>query len=254
MPFRRTPSRRTSRFRRQRFALLLAGLAGTVPTHAADLVTLRSGFTITCATHRQISPQVLRLYTLPGSLLDVDAGNYMDVPLASVASIELAAEIPAFVTPRATMKAEAAPSLGALLQRSGAAHNVNAALLASVVRAESAGNAHAVSRTGARGLMQLMPGTAAQLGVRDSFQPAANVDGGSAYLNQLLTRYHDNVTLALAAYNAGPAAVDRYRGIPPFRETRLYVARVVREFNRLVRAEQATLASATAAVVPGSSR
>lgn len=249
MLFRRTRPRCSSRFCVQGLALMFAGVTCTMPAHAADLVTLRSGFTITCTTHRQVSPEVVRLYTS----LDIPPGgaaaNYMDVPLASVASIEVAAEAPSSATPNATAGAEPAPSLGALLRRSGEAHNVNAALLASVVRAESADNPRAVSRTGARGLMQLMPGTAAQLGVRDSFQPADNVDGGSAYLNQLLTRYHDNVALALAAYNAGPAAVDRYRGIPPFRETRLYVARVVREFNRLVRAEQASLASSTAAVV-----
>src|SRR5258708_18694799 len=112
-------------------------------------------------------------------------------------------------------------------------------LLASVVKAESGGNAHAVSRTGARGLMQLMPGTAADLGVADSFRPEQNVRGGSTYLDELLTRYHDNLALALAAYNAGPAAVDKYHGIPPYHETKLYVARVIHEFNRRVKAREA---------------
>ena len=70
------------------------------------------------------------------------------------------------------------------------------------------------------------------MGVNDAFQPQQNIAGGSAYLDALLTRYHDNVTLALAAYNAGPGAVDKYHGIPPYRETREYVARVIREFNR----------------------
>jgi soluble lytic murein transglycosylase-like protein len=72
------------------------------------------------------------------------------------------------------------------------------------------------------------------LGVADSFAPAQNVQGGTAYLDALLTRYHDNIALALAAYNAGPGAVDRYHGIPPYRETQLYVARVVHEFNRRI--------------------
>jgi soluble lytic murein transglycosylase-like protein len=87
--------------------------------------------------------------------------------------------------------------------------------------------------------MQLMPKTAAQEGVTDSFRPEQNVRGGSAYLNELLVKYHDNTALALAAYNAGPAAVDRYRGIPPYHETRAYVARVIHEFNRRVLARQA---------------
>jgi soluble lytic murein transglycosylase-like protein len=112
-------------------------------------------------------------------------------------------------------------------------------LLASVVKAESNGNVRAVSRAGARGLMQLMPATAADLGVSDSFKPDQNVQGGSTYLDELLTKYHDNLAMALAAYNAGPAAVDKYHGIPPYRETRLYVARVIHEFNRRVQAREA---------------
>ena len=86
--------------------------------------------------------------------------------------------------------------------------------------------------------MQLMPGTAQQLGVADSFAPDQNVRGGAAYLDRLLTRYRDNLVLALAAYNAGPEAVDRYHGIPPYHETRVYVARVVHEFNRRVGARR----------------
>jgi soluble lytic murein transglycosylase-like protein len=80
--------------------------------------------------------------------------------------------------------------------------------------------------------MQLMPGTATDLGVADTFAPKENIQGGTAYLDSLLKRYHDNLHLALAAYNAGPAAVDRWHGVPPYRETRLYVARVIREYNR----------------------
>jgi soluble lytic murein transglycosylase-like protein len=126
-----------------------------------------------------------------------------------------------------------------MLARAGTATNIDEDLLASVVKAESGGNARAVSRAGAQGLMQLMPATAAGLGVQDSFQPEQNVRGGSAYLDALLVRYHDNVALALAAYNAGPAAVDKYHGIPPYAETRAYVARVIHEFNRRVMAREA---------------
>jgi soluble lytic murein transglycosylase-like protein len=128
-----------------------------------------------------------------------------------------------------------------LLTRAGTLHNIDVDLLASVVQAESNGNARAVSRTGAQGLMQLMPATASGLGVHNSFVPEQNIGGGTTYLDQLLTRYHDDLTLAVAAYNAGPVAVDRYHGIPPYAETRAYVARVIREFNRRKRAAGATL-------------
>ena len=133
-----------------------------------------------------------------------------------------------------------------MLVRAGVLHNIDADLLASVVQAESNGNARAVSRAGARGLMQLMPSTASTLGVTNSFAPDQNISGGTAYLDQLLTRYHDDIPLAVAAYNAGPAAVDRYHGIPPYAETRAYVARVVREFNRRKRAALAVHSSTSA--------
>ena len=205
--------------------LLLCALAAAAPARAAELVTLRSGFAIRCTASEPLSPQTVRLHLGHGD-------DYMDVPAASIAAVEAAPDDTPAAAP--LKAAEKAPATAEILADSGAKHNVNVALLASVVQAESAGNPHAVSRTGARGLMQLMPGTAAQLGVHDSFAPADNVNGGSAYLDALLTRYHENLPLALAAYNAGPAAVDRYHGIPPFRETQAYVARVIREFNRRV--------------------
>ena len=135
--------------------------------------------------------------------------------------------------------------IGEILSRASHERNVDVDLLASIVKAESGGNTRAVSRTGARGLMQLMPATAANLGVHDSFHPEQNVRGGSTYIDSLLVRYHDNLALALAAYNAGPAAVDKYHGIPPYRETRAYVARVIHEFNRRALARQAQTRTAS---------
>jgi soluble lytic murein transglycosylase-like protein len=135
-------------------------------------------------------------------------------------------------TVQTALTALTAAEMQGMLVNAGSRHNVDADLLAAVVKAESGGQVRAVSRTGAEGLMQLMPGTAKEQGVADAFRPEQNIAGGTAYLDQLLTRYHDDVALALAAYNAGPAAVDRYHGIPPYRETQAYVARVIREFNR----------------------
>jgi len=106
-------------------------------------------------------------------------------------------------------------------------HGVDPSLVESVIRAESDFNPTAVSRTGARGLMQLMPKTAVMLGVRDSFNPRENIEGGVRHLRYLLDRYPGNVPLAVAAYNAGEGAVDAHRGIPPFAETQQYVQRVL---------------------------
>ncbi|MFT4114722.1 transglycosylase SLT domain-containing protein, partial [Silvibacterium sp.] len=146
------------------------------------------------------------------------------------------------------------PEIQKLLAAPGQTHDLDVDLLAAVIKQESGGQTHAVSRTGARGLMQLMPGTASELGISDAFAPAQNVDGGTAYLDALLHRYHDNLPLALAAYNAGPGAVDRWHGIPPYAETRAYVARVIHEFNRRVALRQAAARSAARSVTQVASR
>ncbi len=105
-------------------------------------------------------------------------------------------------------------------------------LIAAVIEAESQFNARAVSRRGAQGLMQLMPATAATLGVRDPFDPRDNIDGGVRHLRSLMDRFNHDLPLALAAYNAGEQAVLQNRGVPPFRETRDYVSRIMRRLNR----------------------
>lgn len=122
-------------------------------------------------------------------------------------------------------------ALDSLVISTAAADGVPPGLVRAVVMAESAGNPTAVSVAGAQGLMQLMPGTAAGCGIADPFDPTQNVSCGTSYLRNLLNRYHDNVKLAVAAYNAGPGAVDRYHGVPPYAETRAYVVRVLNAYN-----------------------
>lgn len=122
-------------------------------------------------------------------------------------------------------------SLQSLVTEASSRNGVSPALVNAVVMAESAGNPSAISVAGAQGLMQLMPGTSASCGMSNPFDPQQNVDCGARYLRGLLERYNDNVELAVAAYNAGPGAVDQYHGVPPYAETRAYVSRVLTAYR-----------------------
>lgn len=121
------------------------------------------------------------------------------------------------------------------ISRAAERYGVDYNLVKAVIKAESNFNPKAVSRAGARGLMQLMPQTASLLQVTDSFHPEENIDGGVRYLRYLLNLFNDNLSLALAAYNAGENAVFKYRGIPPYQETQTYVQRVLGFFQKYSR-------------------
>lgn len=123
-------------------------------------------------------------------------------------------------------------SYNPLISKYASQHGVKPGLVRAVMRVESCFDRRAISRVGARGLMQLMPGTAAQLGVSDSFNVEQNISGGVRYLSMMLKRFHQDKNLALAAYNAGPEAVTRHKGVPPFAETRSYIKKVLDIYRR----------------------
>jgi Transglycosylase SLT domain len=213
-----------------------------LPASAAELAILRNGFSIR-HEHRIVTGSTTRLY------LGTDDSSFTDVPTADIVGYEkdltspAPAPSPTTSNSQAGMKAAALPAkpaspavkspvaLSEVVNTASATYHLDPDLVNSVIHAESGFNAHAVSPKGARGLMQLMPQTAGKLGVNDAFDPEANVTGGSRYLRELLERYNFDLIKALAAYNAGPERVEQYQGVPPFRETRAYVARIVHEYN-----------------------
>jgi soluble lytic murein transglycosylase-like protein len=198
------------------------------PATAAELALLRNGFTIR-HEHRLVMGTTTRLF------LAADDSSFTDVPTGEITGYEKDFSLPApahsLAAHSESAKSAPAPALNQVVNSASAAYHLDPDLVNSVIHAESGFNSRAVSPKGARGLMQLMPGTANQLGVNDAFDPQANVAGGSHYLRELLERYNFDLVKALAAYNAGPLRVEQYRGVPPFRETRAYVARIVHEYN-----------------------
>src|SRR5579864_4481412 len=127
--------------------------------------------------------------------------------------------------------------LDQVVREASSKNRIDPDFVSSVIMAESNFKTHAVSKKGALGLMQLMPATAAQLGVADPFDPRANVEAGTAHLSALLDRYNNDPIKALAAYNAGAHRVKQYNGVPPYRETRAYINKIVRDFNAKKRAQ-----------------
>ena len=205
----------------------LLSLLVTTQLPAAEVANLRNGFSIRHERH-EVAGATTRLYmgTAPDS-------GYVDVPTTEIVNFEAA---PADA--QSAIEPATARDLSSIVSAASAQHQVDADFIASVIRAESANNPSAVSRKGAKGLMQLMPGTASRLGVKDSFDPGQNVDGGVRYLRELLVLYHNDMVKALAAYNAGPQRVQQYKGVPPYRETHAYVARVIQDYNRKKIAER----------------
>ena len=191
------------------------------------MANLRNGFSIR-HEHHEVVGDITRLY------MSADpAGGYVDVPTAEIESFE-----PAPPDPSESTVSTKPMDLKSIVSSASNQHQVDADFIASVIHAESANNPRAVSAKGAQGLMQLMPGTAGELGVKDRFDPADNVDGGVRYLRELLLLYNNDMVKALAAYNAGPQRVQQYHGVPPYRETRAYVARVITDYNRKKLAER----------------
>src|SRR5581483_7851505 len=224
-------------------------ILAAVSASAADLAVLRNGFTIR-HERREVLNQVTRLY------VDANGSGFVDVPTQDIVTFEKDTSPPPPPEPSAQpapMPAFHAKNIAEVVGPASEKHLIDPALINSVIRAESGFNPHAVSPKGAQGLMQLMPGTAAKLGVRNAFEPAANVEGGTAYLRQLLEQYNWDMAKALAAYNAGPQRVQQYGGVPPYRETHSYVAKVIRDYNRTKLAQHPELkASAKSSTKPPS--
>jgi soluble lytic murein transglycosylase-like protein len=201
--------------------------ASTLPCRAADSAVLRNGFSIR-HERREIIGTITRLYT------NADEANFVDIPTTEIDHFESALPDPSkdIANAHATLNVTSPIDLNQVVTQASGTYRLDPDLVNSVIRAESGFNTHAISPKGAQGLMQLMPQTASQLGVQNAFDPQANVEAGTRYLRELLERYNFDLIKALAAYNAGPQRVEQYGGVPPYYETRAYVARIVRDFNK----------------------
>lgn len=242
-------------FRTLWISLLL--VTSQICASAANLAILKNGASIPFV-HKEQAGSLTRLY-IPG--------GHMDIPTSQIASFDkddspldyLTPETPAAPpAPVATVPkpvSVAAPvavaahaptreEIDAFVREAASKYQLDPDFVASVIKAESNFNPHATSRKGAQGLMQLMPQTASRLGLKDAFDPQANVEAGTAHLNALLNQYHNDPIKALAAYNAGSHRVQQYHGVPPYRETRAYVAKIIRDFNSRKRAELKALSTA----------
>jgi soluble lytic murein transglycosylase-like protein len=240
---------------RVRLGVLVTLAIAALPCFAAEVAVLRNGFSIR-HERREIVGEVTRLF------VSADGSSFVDVPTAEIEHFEAAPELPASssLTPasssrlpasgagntasqpspfaRSSQHVSRALNLDDVVSSASGRYRLDPDLVNSVIKAESGFNAHALSPKGAQGLMQLMPRTASQLGVPNAFDPQANVEGGTKYLRELLELYNFDLVKALAAYNAGPQRVEQYKGVPPYYETRAYVARIVRDFNKKKAAQQ----------------
>jgi hypothetical protein len=190
---------------------ILVAAAAAAPVRA-DYAVLRSGLRLHITGYERMGGRVR---------LTVDGGA-VEVSAEELVSVE-----PEDLFPAATAAPLTPGPYGSLIRVAAEKHGVDEKLIARVIAAESNFNARAVSRKQALGLMQLRPQTAAHYSVVNIFDPAQNIDAGTHYLKDLLERYRGNLTLTLAAFNAGPEMVERYGGVPPFRETQNYVRQII---------------------------
>jgi soluble lytic murein transglycosylase-like protein len=196
-----------------RFVLVVLVALVAASEVRGEYIVLRSGQRLN-VTGYQLLGDKYRLQLVGGSL---------ELPAEEVVAIE-PEEVFTPLPPVATVAAKG--PFGELIEAAAKRYSVDVDLIASVIAAESNFNPKAISPRNARGLMQLLPFTAARFGVRDIFDPSENIDAGTRYLSELLKLYKNDLALALAAYNAGPESVQRYGQVPPFRETVSYVRRV----------------------------
>lgn len=220
-----------------------------IPCFAGEVAVLKNGFAIK-HERREIVGELTRLY------VSADGSSFVDVPTDDIEHFEAAPEETAENPPfpqsaknvasqsrsgqqMPTFPARPVTDLSQVVNDASGRYRLDPDLVNSVIKAESGFKVHAVSPKGAQGLMQLMPGTASQLGVPNAFDPQANVEGGTKYLRELLERYNFDLVKALAAYNAGPQRVEQFGGVPPYYETRAYVARIVKDFNKKKIAQKA---------------
>jgi soluble lytic murein transglycosylase-like protein len=230
---------------------------------AGEIAVLRNGFSIHFERKEQ-NGNSTRLYTGKGYMdiasdqiesFAVDETPVVPDPPAAPAGTQPAAQPSTASQVVAPAQAAQAVDIDQVVRDAASKNRLDPDFVSSVIRAESNFKTHAVSKKGAQGLMQLMPGTAAQLGVADPFDPKANVEAGTSYLSSLLNLYHDDPIKALAAYNAGSFRVKQYNGVPPYRETRAYISKIVRDFNAKKRAQmKAAAATKTAIGAPASTK